>query len=335
MASPQQCRSWISGKQMRGIATLALASVMVLAIGTASAQAQTFSVLHTFEGSAKGDGANPGYAPLIQDAAGNIYGTTELGGYSFGCGKSGCGTVFELHGDKITILHKLSYPEVPLYGVTLDENKNLYGVTQIGGAHGYGAVFQRIAGKWATLYSFKVPNISGWSGLVRDTAGNLYGASPGDWPTLGVFLGGIYKIDPSGKETVLHRFNGPPNDGANPYGNLLMDGEGNLYGTTSAGGSSTNCPLGTIGGCGTIFKIATTGGETVLYSFSGTPNDGARPFAGLIQDGVGNFYGTTEEGGVENGNCEGGYCGTVFELDTSGKETILYNFTFGADGANP
>ncbi len=205
---------WILGIRLRGITAGALAIMILLAI-TATAQGQTFSVLHTFEGGANGDGANPGYGFLTQDPAGNIYGSTLLGGDSWGCGKSGCGTVFKLHGDKETILHKLSYPQVPLYGMTLDENGNLYGVSEIGGAHGQGAVFQRIAGKWNTLHSFRGgDNLSGWSGLVRDSAGNIYGAGGGGNSFEGVYYGGVYKIDPSGKEIVLHRFTGPPSDGA-------------------------------------------------------------------------------------------------------------------------
>jgi uncharacterized repeat protein (TIGR03803 family) len=338
MTTPGQRQGWISGIWMRATSALVLVVVFVLVtIATQSAQAQTFTVLHTFEGGTKGDGAYPAYGSLTQDAAANIYGTTNLGGYSWGCAKSGCGTVFELRGTKVTILHKLSYPQEPLYSVTLGENGNLYGVATRGGAHGFGAVFQRIAGKWTTLYSFKTANISGWSGLIRDTAGNLYGASAGEnWALYGLYLGGIYKIDPSGKETVLHRFTGPPNDGAFPFGNLLMDAAGNLYGTTQVGGSGTGC-AGLIGGCGTIFKVDTTGKETVLYSFAGPPNDGVFPFAGVIMDAAGNLYGTTENGGTHSNSYCGSGCGTLFKLDTTGKETVLYNFAgiTAGDGSDP
>src|SRR5271157_3096218 len=124
---------------------------------------------------------------------------------------------------------------------------------------------------------------------------------------------------------VLYTFTGSP-DGEAPYGGLVLDAQGNLYGTTSQGGdpACTN-------GCGTVFKVDTTGKETVLYSFTGG-TDGAIPYAGLVPDAQGNLYGTTSQGG--DPACTNG-CGTVFKVDTTGKETVLYSFTGGADGAIP
>jgi uncharacterized repeat protein (TIGR03803 family) len=160
-------------------------------------------------------------------------------------------------------------------------------------------------------------------GLVLDMAGNLYGTtSTGGSGNSGV----VFKLDPTGNETVLYNFTGGA-DGGQPYGSLFMDRSGNLYGTTSVGGSSGN---------GVVFKLDTTGTETVLYTFAGSP-DGSTPQAGLLQDSANNFYGTTHSGGKVN--CKGSTsnatgCGTVFKLNASGKETVLYSFTGGDDGSD-
>jgi uncharacterized repeat protein (TIGR03803 family) len=126
--------------------------------------------------------------------------------------------------------------------------------------------------------------------LIQDhPAGNLYGTTSQGGNTgcaLNAGCGTVFKVDTRKRETVLHRFGGSP-DGATPYGRLVMDGSGNLYGTTSAGGGGTACQ----GGCGTVFKIDPSGAETVLYSFTGSP-DGANPYAGLVMDGAGDLYGT-------------------------------------------
>jgi uncharacterized repeat protein (TIGR03803 family) len=134
--------------------------------------------------------------------------------------------------------------------------------------------------------------------------------------------GTVFKITPSGKEAVLHAFTGGKSDGANPYGGLI-DINGTLYGTTlSAGGSGCYST-----GCGTVFKITTSGKESVVYSFKGGSNDGAFPQAGLT-DVKGTLFGTTTEGGTKN-------YGTVFKVTASGKESLLHSFAGGADGATP
>jgi uncharacterized repeat protein (TIGR03803 family) len=126
-----------------------------------------------------------------------------------------------------------------------------------------------------------------------------------------------------GAEKVLYSFQGG-SDGANPYAGLIADSAGNLYGTTSAGGPGT-CEFG---GCGTVFKVAPDGTETVLYSFLGG-NDGAMPDGGLVADRAGNLYGTTGGGGGTNNY------GTVFKLAADGTETVLYAFKGGSDGITP
>jgi uncharacterized repeat protein (TIGR03803 family) len=153
--------------------------------------------------------------------------------------------------------------------------------------------------------------------LVRDKAGNLYGTTYTD----GAFgYGTVYKVDKTGKETVLYSFTGTGGDGAGPYeAGLIFDAAGNLYGTTTSGGTAS---------AGTVFKVDPTGKETVLLSFNGT--DGATPQGGtLLRDNAGNLYGTASYGGAY-GN------GTLFKLDPTGKETVLYSFGTGYfDGTVP
>jgi len=118
--------------------------------------------------------------------------------------------------------------------------------------------------------------------------------------------------------TVLHVFTKLP-DGQVPLAALVRDAVGNLYGTTGQGGSHSN---------GTVFKLDKTGREIVLHSFAGTGGDGAGPSGHLIRDGAGNLYGTTTGGGSHSS-------GTVFKLDKTGKEVVLYSFAGGSDGATP
>jgi len=170
---------------------------------------------------------------------------------------------------------------------------------------------------FTVLYSF--PWLNGanpYAGLVRDAAGNLYGTTF-DGGAYG--YGTVFKVDPTDQETVLHSFTGG-NDGGAPYGGLVRDKAGNLYGTTYQGGGS---------GVGTVFKMDTSGTETVLYSFTGTSGDGCYPSGGLLRDGMGNLYGTTA-------NCGNSGAGTVFKVHPNGTETVLHSFANGSkDGAVP
>ncbi len=170
---------------------------------------------------------------------------------------------------------------------------------------------------FTVLHTFSGPDGSfPTAGLFRDSAGNLYGTT--FWGgALG--LGTVYKIDANNNETVLYSFAGGT-DGANPYGSVIRDSAGNLYGTTSTGGSPV-CQ------CGTVFKVNSAGKETVLYRFRGG-TDGASPMAGLLRDSAGNLYGTTSAGGTNNS-------GTVFKINSSNKESVLYRFTGGVDGSQP
>jgi uncharacterized repeat protein (TIGR03803 family) len=166
------------------------------------------------------------------------------------------------------------------------------------------------------------------AGLIADSSGNLYGTTYADGAS-GTGCGGsgcgvVFKLAPGGTETVLYSFTGG-GDGGNSTAGLIADSSGNLYGTTRNGGASN---------LGVVFKLtppATASGawtETVLHFFTGYPNDGANPAAGLIADSSGNLYGTTSGGG-------GLLSGVVFKLSPSEPETVLYTFTGGSDGANP
>jgi uncharacterized repeat protein (TIGR03803 family) len=172
---------------------------------------------------------------------------------------------------------------------------------------------------FSAIYNFGGGNDGGLplAGLVMDPSGNLYGTTSGGGipPT---YSGVVFKMTEGGQETTLYSFGGGA-DGATPEASLLMDSAGNLYGTTYAGGAH---------GVGTVFKVTQSGQETVLYSFAGGTADGANPQAALTMDSRGNFYGTTTVGGAYG-------AGTVFELSNKGKESVLYNFTGGTDGANP
>jgi uncharacterized repeat protein (TIGR03803 family) len=165
------------------------------------------------------------------------------------------------------------------------------------------------------------------AGLVRDAAGNLYSTTANSGPNPPSY-GTVFKVRKTGKEKVLYNFTGGT-DGGYPYADLVRDTAGNLYGTTTEGGAISDSCNWSGSGCGTVFKVDANGVETVLYSFTGGTMDGCNPYGGLLRDKVGNFYGTTS-------NCGASGYGTVFELDTSGVETVLHNFSGGSsDGAYP
>ncbi len=298
------------------------------------------------------DGSAP-TAGLIQDAAGNLYGTTSYGG------KNGLGTVFKVdNAGNESVLYNFcpngfancTDGAVPQAGLIRDAAGNLYGTTYMGGSsssnnticipRGCGTVFKvDNAGNETVLYNFcsSYPYCTDGSGpdavLIQDDEGNLYGTTNLGGANLNG-LGTVFKLTPSGgtwTETVLYNFCSDPNctDGSHPQAGLLRDAAtGNLYGTTVQGGANS---------FGTVFKLTQSGGnwtETVLYSFCSAHNctDGSSPVAGLIEDQAGNLFGTTVEGGLYNGG------GTVFMVDNAGIETVLYNFcTFKncTDGSGP
>lgn len=232
----------------------------------------------------------------------------------------------------------------PVAGLLFDSAGNLYGTASEGGSTtncsvGCGVVFQLTpsAGSWtqSVPHAFlggKTDGSAPFVGLVADSAGNLYGTTGDGGSTTQPGYGVIFKLSPNGTggwtETVLHRFTGGK-DGANPYGNLIFDSAGNLYGTAHGGGIAT-CG----GGCGVAFELSptTTGSwkETVVHEFKGGV-DGEHPSAALVFDSAGNLYGTATQGGSKNS-------GIVFRLSLSAgvwQKTLLYAFKGSVDGAFP
>jgi uncharacterized repeat protein (TIGR03803 family) len=292
--------------------------------------AQTYSVLYSFGGGPDGEDPNGG---MIVDDAGNLYGTTWAGGG--GPCLYGCGTFFKLDptGTK-TILYNFdgTHGGGPLGGLIRDRYGNFYGVTFSYGLYGHGVVFKiDPSGNETDLYNFMGAPDGQYpvSTLALDAAGNVYGTTVfgGTSNACSGGCGTVFKIDPSGNETVLHNFTGGT-DGEYPYAGVVLGPGGNLFGATTLGGTG-NCYLK---GCGTVFKIDANGTETVFHSFS-WGIEGAFPYGNLIRDAAGNLYGTTLNRG--GSGCRIG-CGAVFKLDPTGKETVLHAFSGDStDGQNP
>src|SRR5215469_2122652 len=214
----------------------------------------------------------------------------------------------------------------PSSSLIFDNAGNLYGTTQGGGANRNGTVFKLTpSGTETVLYSFKGGNDGAdpFGGVIADKAGNLYGTTYSGGGNAG--CGIVFKLAPDGTESVLHVF-GSGRDGCNPWAGVVMDAAGNLYGTTVSGGGTGCSPYG----CGTVFKIATDGTETVLHAFADVP-DGANPYSPLLMDKAGNLYGTTEYGGT---NLPAGSVGTVFKIAPDGTESVLHAFDY-TDGSYP
>ncbi len=221
----------------------------------------------------------------------------------------------------------------PTSSLISDHAGNLYGTTAGGGTYGYGTVFKLspVSGHWkeTVLHSFSAAPDGNYplGGLVMDRAGNLYGTTSegGLSCGIGVTCGVVFQVDPSGAETVIFQFDGA--DGLRPTGALIADAKGNLFGTTQDGGAYGN---------GVVVELKRGSGgtwtENVLYSFTQNSWDGTTPMEGLALDKAGNLYGTTYFS--DNGLGPG----AVFELKRSGsnwKESVLYQFTGGADGKGP
>jgi uncharacterized repeat protein (TIGR03803 family) len=318
-----------------GIALLLFGLISALA-PIASAQSKE-SVLHAFTYHA--DGGFP-FAGLTFDTKGNLYGVSDYGG-DLNLGIC-CGVVFQLTpvdsgGWTFKVIYTFTGPitggEAPTGSVVVDASGNLYGTTQIGGFCGTAYELSSTeAGEWkqTTLHYFNdvergetedgcLPS----SSMIFDRAGNLYGTTQQTGATdcmTNAGCGTVFELSPQAdgkwKEVVLHHFPAFSGDGISPYGALVMDSTGNLWGTTQFGGSA---------GEGTIFELTPgTGGawnEKLAFSFSGANGD--LPYAGLILDAAGNFYGTTYSGG-RNGT------GTVYRMtphaDGQLNEKVIHNF---------
>jgi len=275
------------------------------------------TTLYTFTGGA--DGGSP-QSSLIQGRDGNFYGTTQYGG------TGNTGTVYMVTAGGIeTVLHSfaavpdaaISNGTMPKAALVQGNDGSFYGTASVGGLTGAGTVFQiTTARTYTVFYQFDSgPEGAQPTGLIQASDGNFYGAT-----TVGGTSGNgtVFKMTPAGAETVLYCFAGGT-DGASPIGGVIEGSDGNFYGTTSSGGAN---------GYGTVYKISPVGVETVIHSFSLTP-DGIYPKAGLVEGSDGNFYGTTSDGGA-------GVYGTAYRVTPSGTMTVLYAFAQGsADGKVP
>lgn len=326
----------------------------------------TGATLYAFKGAP--DGSGPA-ATLLVDKRGMIFGTTAGGGTSKAC-LGGCGTVFTLtpHGSDYVETTIYSFGgasnhdgEFPLGGLTEDASGALYGTTEFQGGGsgcqglGCGIVYKltptRTGYAESVLYVFAggADGEDPTGNVIIDAAGALYGTTVGggykEARCAPVTCGTVFKLTPAPgggyTERVIHRFKGGK-DGGLPYGGLIEDAAGALFGTTSTGGGG--CSSFT---CGTVFKLAPVGAlgrsgyrKTTIHAFRGGANDGAQPLAGLVADAGGSLYGTTRYGGgtpcAENAGC-----GTVFKLIAAGAgftESVIYDFrpsTEPSDGIFP
>ena len=285
------------------------------------------TILYSFAGG--NDGASPA-ASVVFDTAGNLYGTTRLGG------PDGAGTVFKLAringGWQESVLYSFTGGNdggSPQAALTIVGNA-LVGTTAQGGVSANGTVFglRQVNGQWRqeVLHSFAGGSSDGaypYSTLILDKAGNIYGTTGSGGPNQ---AGSVFELSLSGgtwKEKVLYFFTGNL-DGGSVNAGVIFDKAGNLYGMTTSGGKYNS---------GTVFELTSSNGswnESVLYNFTGG-NDGGFPADAPVMDNNGSLFGTTFNGGLD------GY-GTVFQLSPSAgawTETVLYSFTGGNDGAFP
>jgi len=328
----------------RGLGTIScFAALFLTGFATASsASAPHWQVerLHGFSGGK--NGGNP-FGPLVADPQGNIYGTTELGG------TSGYGVVFELspnndgsRSDKTLHRFQGSDGAYPSRGLTLDGQGSLYGTTFSGGDQGGGVAFELSPGgkngwSFSILNQFGGPNSAIGSNpngnLAFDANGNIYGTTQlGGAKTCTGFPGScgvVYELTAvkggGWTESMLYSFGGPP-DGSFPYSSLTFDPAGNLYGTTSEGGTG-KCTdgEGNVIGCGTVFELSSSKSgwsETILYNF--TAREQNMPGSPLVFAGDGSLYSTAAY--------------DVFQLKPGGgtwQKSTIYEFTEGIAGTIP
>jgi uncharacterized repeat protein (TIGR03803 family) len=349
MKNTLQHQNWISRMRLPAAsAALALAALLVLAvITTQSAQAQTLTTLHSFDDTR---GSDP-WGGLVQAWNGDLYGTTAGGGSGNGINDVFLGTVFKItRSGTLTSLFSFGCGtngvcpggEQPRSTLVQAANGDLYGTTPFGGlTSGYGTIFKiNPSGTLTHLFVFfcsttncpsgAVPE----AGLIQATDGSFYGTtSEGGNTGFGTDTGGgtVFKFSAGGL-TTLYTFCSQSNcnDGAYPYAGLVQAANGDLYGTTTFGGTG-----GIHSGDGTVFKITPSGTLTTLYNFCSQSNctDGAVPYAGLIQANDGNLYGTTSVTDIGSGSG-----GTVFKITHSGELTTLYTFCSQSnctDGSTP
>jgi uncharacterized repeat protein (TIGR03803 family) len=306
------------------IATLMFA----VPIALSPAHAQTFKVLHSFDG----DNLSVPFGPegsVIRDAVGNLYGTTFNSPVVYKITPRG----------RFSILAPLNFTSgsggaFPTGSLAMDSAGNLYGV----GEGGSGTIFKVTPrGKGTELFAFqggdntnpKLPV----GGLLLGNNGDILGAAEiGNSPACELGCGSIFRLHADGTMDFLHEFTGGT-DGSNPAGPLVRDAAGNLYGVAKSGGDDLCAQFFFFRrkGCGVVFKIDTNNVFTVLHTFTGG-KDGAVPQGGLLLDAAGNLYGTTSTGGkLKDSTLKNG---TVYKISTDGTYTVLHRFAF-ADGQTP
>jgi uncharacterized repeat protein (TIGR03803 family) len=291
------------------------------------------TILHAFAG-APSDGWSPQGALLLA-SDGNFYGTTSSGG------TFDKGTVFRISpaGDYAVLY---SFGATPADGVTptgdliQTSDGNLYGTTASGGTNSCAGVPNlcgtayriTLTGNETVIYTFGATITDGWqpNGLIQGPDGNFYGtADIGGVNSCAGYdnlCGTVFKLSPDGVETTLYSFGASLADGAAPQGPLILGADGNFYGVTGSGGgyvSSGNAHCYSLVGCGTVFRVTPAGVETVLYAFGSQADDGNGPTPYLTLARDGNFYGTTNAGGIND-------VGAVFQVTPAGGESIIYSF---------
>lgn len=289
------------------------------------------SVVHSFDPSA-GDGSGPS-SGMIVGSDGNFYGTTIAGG------THDAGTVFKMTPDgTASVLYSFKgYPSDSAYaaaGLFQASDGNFYGTTDFGGPYNEGTVFKLTpSGVETVLYSFGSAAhdpTSGFGALVEGDDGNFYGVSGYGGANQ---EGAVFKITPEGILTLVHSFAGV-NDGAYPYDcGLLKARDGNFYGVASDGGPNYG---------GVVYKLTPAGDLTLMHAFDSSAGLGFRPEGTLVEDSLGNLYGSTQSGGYprtvygNHGASLTGQSGTIFEITAAGKAVQLSNFgPTDADGTNP
>lgn len=298
--------------------TLAIITIS-LAVAT---HAQTFTTLASFNGS---DGSNGSYGPLVQGTDGNYYGTTQGGGKNFGgvfFRVTPAGNLSDLYNFCHSALN-CSDGRGPWSSPVLATDGNFYGTTNVGGNTHHGGTIYKITpqGVLTTLYTFcptsaceggKYPLV-----LMQASNGNFYGITANFGPDNN---GTIFEFTSAGAFKVLYSFCPQfncANGGSAPRAPLMQARNGNLYGTTTGGGAYGN---------GTVFEISLAGTFRTIHDFCSQSlcPDGSSPYAGLVEDAHGNFYGTTFYGGANS-------FGTVFEITSAGEYVVLHSFD-NADG---
>jgi uncharacterized repeat protein (TIGR03803 family) len=275
--------------------------------------AGTLTVLYEFKG-APNDGQFP-EAGLLQGSDGNFYGATYEGGSNFH------GTVFQMTPlGVLTNIHILGSTAGegiwPFSQLIQGTDGFFYGTTTAGGTRGDGTVFKiNSTGNLSTIYSFTngLDGSNPYAGVFQGSDGNFYGTTQAGGGNTNCFggCGTVYKVTPGGVLTTLHQFGTSPSDGQSPIGGIIQGYTGDYYGTTFDGGTN---------GEGVVFKITSAGTLTVLYQFGAFAYDGLNPRCSLLQGSDSYLYGTTFEGGTNNG------AGTLFKIGPEGGLIYVHDF---------